>query len=131
MCGRFALTHEFKNMESIPGISFQGFHSRFNIAPTSNIPVVRETGENLYNLDDMRWGLVPHWSGEPSTKFSTFNARAETAASKPAFRDSFKQRRCLIPASGFYEWKKQGSKKQPYYFTDREQRGAFRHRTAH
>lgn len=123
MCGRIALTHQFRKFDTLPGVSFYGVAPRYNIAPTSEIPVVRQSAPDLYRLDRMRWGLVPHWSREPSVKFSTFNARAETASSKAAFRDSFKHRRCLIPSSGFYEWKQVGSKKEPYYFTDAEEKG--------
>ena len=62
-----------------------------------------------------RWGLVPHWSREPRTKYSTINARAETVAEKPSYRDAFKHKRCLIPATGFYEWQRDGGNKTPHH----------------
>jgi putative SOS response-associated peptidase YedK len=70
----------------------------------------------------MRWGLVPSWWSKPlkEMRMATFNARAETVAEKPMFRDAFKKRRCLIPASGYYEWQDTPSGKQPYYFTRRD-----------
>ena len=90
---------------------------RFNIAPSQSIPVVRMTG-GARELAAMRWGLIPHWNTDP--RHAGFvNARAETAAEKPAFRDAFRRRRCLVPADGFYEWKTQGKRKQPYFFRHR------------
>jgi putative SOS response-associated peptidase YedK len=88
---------------------------RFNIAPTQDIPVVRYTDAGR-ELTLMRWGLIPSWSKGPTSGSLLINARSETAAEKPAFRSAFKTRRCLIPADGFYEWKKTGGKKQPYHF---------------
>ena len=72
--------------------------------------------EPVRTLSLMKWGLVPHWSKDPSIATSTINAKSETAATKPAFRDPLKLRRCLIPADGFYEWKRNGGSKQPYCF---------------
>ncbi len=119
MCGRFALTNpKFEKIEAVLGTSFGVVRPRFNISPSQNIPAIRQAGTGGYELDEMHWGLVPHWAKEPKTEFSTFNARMETAETKPAFRDSFKHKRCLIPASGFYEWKTEGKHKTPYYFTD-------------
>jgi putative SOS response-associated peptidase YedK len=77
---------------------------RYNIAPTQPVAVIRP------------WGLIPHWARTPSIATSTINARSETAAAKPAFRDPLKFRRCLIPADGFYEWAKTANGKQPYCF---------------
>src|SRR5262249_45431006 len=62
----------------------------------------------------LRWGLIPFWAEDPKVGYSTINARAETVATKPAFREAFRKRRCLIPADGFYEWQKRGERKQPY-----------------
>jgi putative SOS response-associated peptidase YedK len=64
----------------------------------------------------LKWGLIPSWSADPKIAYRTINARSETAAKSPAFRSAFKDRRCLIPADGYFEWKKVGTKKQPYYF---------------
>lgn len=88
---------------------------RFNVAPTQDIPIVRQT-EAGRELAIVRWGLIPAWSKDAKSGPLLINARSETAAEKPAFRSAFKSRRCLIPADGFYEWKKIGNKKQPYHF---------------
>lgn len=88
---------------------------RFNVAPTQDIPIVRQTDAGR-ELAIVRWGLIPSWSKDAKSGPLLINARSETAAEKPAFRSAFKSRRCLIPADGFYEWKKIGNKKQPYHF---------------
>jgi putative SOS response-associated peptidase YedK len=97
--------------------------SRYNVAPTQKIPIVREEGEKK-RFAIARWGLIPHWAKDMKIGYSMINARAETVASKPAFRNAFRYRRCLIPADGFYEWQViPGSKaKQPWFivFEDRE-----------
>jgi putative SOS response-associated peptidase YedK len=87
---------------------------RFNVAPTQDIPVVRHTDAGR-ELKLMRWGFIPSWSKDAKSGPLLINARAETAAEKPAFRSAFKSSRCLIPADGFYEWKKIAGKKQPYH----------------
>jgi putative SOS response-associated peptidase YedK len=92
------------------------FAPSYNVAPQTNQPIVRldpETGER--ELTVMRWGLVPFWSKDGKAAFNTINAKAETVATSPAFREAFKRRRCLVPADWFYEWKKLDEKsKQPY-----------------
>jgi putative SOS response-associated peptidase YedK len=89
---------------------------RYNIAPTQDVAVVRQEGSTRA-LALLRWGLVPSWSKDPTIGARMINARAETAAEKPAFRAAFKQRRCLVLADGFYEWQSsgQGRQKQPFY----------------
>ena len=91
---------------------------RFNIAPTQNIPTIRQHArEPKRELTEMRWGLIPYWSTDASIGYKMINARAETITSKPAFEEPIRKRRCLIPADGFYEWKKMDSKtKQPFCF---------------
>jgi putative SOS response-associated peptidase YedK len=90
---------------------------RYNIAPTQPVITVRkEHGEKTRRLTTMRWGLIPSWAEDMSIGTQTLNARSETVTSKPAFRDSILRKRCLIPADGFYEWRKMGSVKQPYCF---------------
>ena len=106
MCGRFtlqtpeSLIRELFHLGNSPAIDLK---PRYNIAPSQDIPVIRDT-ENSREIVLARWGLVPHWSKEPETKYSTINARIESIAEKPTYRAPFKQSRCLIPADGFYEW---------------------------
>jgi putative SOS response-associated peptidase YedK len=99
------------------------FAARFNIAPTQPVPVVRmrPAGRELVWL---RWGLVPSWAKDPAIGNRLINARAETAAEKPAFRAALRRRRCLVAADGFYEWQKQqaGRAKQPYFIRLRDDR---------
>lgn len=115
MCGRFTLTTEIQQLrDHFSAGNTVKFHPSFNISPASNIPIVRqEDGDCRLSL--CHWGLIPNWS-KPENKYKAINARAETLAEKPFFRDAFKQRRCLIPATGFYEWKKINGGKQAYYF---------------
>jgi putative SOS response-associated peptidase YedK len=91
------------------------FAPRFNIPPTVDIPVIRFVDEGR-RLSLMRWGLLPSWTKDPKKAPLLNNARAETVTQKPSFRTAFKERRCLIPVDGFYEWQPVGKKKQPYYF---------------
>jgi putative SOS response-associated peptidase YedK len=118
MCGRYALhppraeiITQFKLDECAE------FGPRYNIPPGTDIPVIRQSPEGQRVLHLLRWGLVPHWAKDPSIGAKLNNARGETVAEKPSFRDAFKRRRCLIPASGFYEWKAEGKVKQPYYIS--------------
>lgn len=87
-------------------------HPRYNVAPSQAMPVVVRNSPN--RLVEMQWGLIPAWSKEPRASFSTINARAETLAKSPVFRGPFKSRRCLVPATGFYEWQPAPQGKQPY-----------------
>lgn len=95
------------------------FAPRYNIAPSQAAPVVRVGTDGGRRLDALKWGLVPFWAKDPSIGGRTINARSETASTSPAFREAMRARRCLVPASGFYEWQKvEGStRKQPWYFT--------------
>ncbi len=91
---------------------------RYNVAPGQEIAVLRHAANRPARLlSTMRWGLVPSWSNDPSTGYKTINARAETVATMPAFREPFRLRRCLITADGFYEWKRAGKDKLPFCFT--------------
>ena len=119
MCGRYRLSRKKQIIEEyfdcVSGE--EDWSPRYNIAPTQPIPVIRQNPKNnVRELSLMRWGLIPHWAKEPSIAASTINAKSETAATKPAFRDPLKFRRCLIPADGFYEWKRTATSKQPYCF---------------
>ena len=90
---------------------------RYNIAPTQPVPVIRQNPkETRRELSLMRWGLIPAWAKDSSIATQTINARSETAATKPAFRDPLASRRCLVPADGFYEWSRSGKTKQAYCF---------------
>jgi len=118
MCGRFALKASptelitfFKIAECID------FAPRFNIPPGTDIPVIRRSPEGQRVMHLLRWGLVPHWAKDPTIGNRLANARGESVAEKPAFREAFRKRRCLVPADGFYEWKTEGRTKQPYYFS--------------
>jgi putative SOS response-associated peptidase YedK len=90
---------------------------RYNIAPTQDVLAVRLNPAGEREAVDLRWGLLPFWAKDEKVSYSTINARAETVASKPAFRDAFKKRRCLIAADGYYEWKAEDGGKQPYRIT--------------
>ena len=93
---------------------------RYNIAPTQQILAVRQsTGKEVREAVFLRWGLIPRWAKDPSIGNRMINARAETLAEKPAFRSAFRSRRCLVPSNGFYEWKKEEKRKQPYYIRPR------------
>jgi putative SOS response-associated peptidase YedK len=120
MCGRFKLSRRKQIIEQYfdTAADWQDDWSpRYNIAPTQPVPVIRQNPkEPIRQISQMRWGLIPNWAKVPSIAASTINARSETAATKPAFHDPLKFRRCLIPADGFYEWKRTGTAKQPYCF---------------
>jgi SOS response associated peptidase (SRAP) len=92
-----------------------GIAPSWNVAPTDPLPVVRyDARASERTLDVMRWGLVPFWAREIKVGFSNINAKAEGIEGKPAFREAFQQRRCLVPVDNFYEWKKTATGKQPY-----------------
>ena len=115
MCGRFVLKAPFNELVRLYGLTNNvNLEPRYNIPPTEDVAVVRSR-DGKRTLDMLRWGLVPWWAKDLKVSFSNINAKAETVAEKPAFRDAFKERRCIIPADGFYEWKKLDAKtKQPY-----------------
>lgn len=116
MCGRFTLTLGADELAREFGLALSGLHieKRFNIAPGQVVIVVRPAKAGL-ELDALEWGLVPSWSRDPRGGPRPINARAETVAEKPMFRGPFKNGRCIIPASGFYEWKAEGRGKTPWY----------------
>lgn len=102
MCGRFALYSDpFTLARRFEADAPPELSPRYNVAPSQNIPIVRDEGEKR-RFALARWGLIPHWAKDMKIGYSTINARAETVASKPAFRNAFRHRRCLIPADGFY-----------------------------
>ena len=113
MCGRFTQTDsEDKVMSGFDVLQSEMFlEPRYNICPSQRIPVIIQQN-GLRTLEMREWGLIPFWAKEPNPMI---NARAETAEEKPSFRHAFRKRRCLIPASGFYEWTKEGGQKLPYF----------------
>jgi putative SOS response-associated peptidase YedK len=117
MCGRYAIDPRgLERLVRLLSLPDPKFTAHFDIHPSQTVPVIRDAG-NGPEWAMMRWGLVPHWAKEAKTAYSTFNARVETAAQKPAFREPWKHRRCIIPATGFYEWQAlESGKKQPWYF---------------
>jgi putative SOS response-associated peptidase YedK len=119
MCGRYRLSRGKQIIEEYFDTSpwDNDWSPRFNIAPTQPVPVVRQhPKEPVRQISMMGWGLIPNWAKEGSVATGTINARSETAAEKPAFRDPLRLRRCLIPADGFYEWRRTPTSKQPYCF---------------
>ena len=124
MCGRFTLRTpanlliEQFQLTAIPDLS-----PRYNIAPTQQAPVVRvATDASQREFVMLHWGLVPSWAKDPKMGNRMINARSETVATKPSFRAAFRRRRCLVIADGYYEWKKVGSQKQPFYIRSRDER---------
>jgi putative SOS response-associated peptidase YedK len=116
MCGRYTLTSSGEDLAlafDLPELPF--VPPRYNMAPTQEAAVVRvlEPG-GPRRLDPLKWGLIPFWAKEASIGNKMINARAESVAEKPAYKSSFKNKRCLVAADGFYEWKKEGKLKQPY-----------------
>jgi len=120
MCGRFtqhytwAEVHEFLEILGPP----RNVQARYNVAPTTLVDVVRHDSEGRRELVKMRWGLIPSWWKKPLKDMpATFNARVETVAEKPMFRDAYRKRRCVVPVSGFYEWTGDKKARQPHLFT--------------
>ena len=121
MCGRFSLGATIRVGQLFDLPNWPETPPRYNIAPSQEVPAViqnREVGGREFR--PFRWGLVPSWAKDPVIGNRMINARSETAATKPAFRKPFGERRCLILADGFYEWKRDGSRKQPYYIKLRD-----------
>ena len=122
MCGRFTNKLTWAEIVALYKLALpappHNLQPRYNVCPTDPVDVVTEQDGNR-DFVRMRWGLVPWWWSKPlkELRAATFNARAETVAEKPFFRDAFKRSRCLIPASGYYEWQNIAGGKQPWYFT--------------
>ena len=118
MCGRFAFYSPSEATAALFGAtSATEVVPRYNIAPTQFIAAVRRDEQDSTELVMLRWGLVPFWAKDPSIGNRMINARAETLAEKPSFRDAYKKRRSLILADGFYEWRKEGDSKTPYFIS--------------
>ena len=114
MCGRFAFYSPSEATAALFGAtSSTEVEPRYNIAPTQFIAAVRRDEQDTPELAMLRWGLVPFWAKDPSIGNRMINARAETVAEKPSFRNAYKKRRCLVLADGFYEWRKESDLKTP------------------
>ena len=116
MCGRYTLYHEPSELENYFGTDFPTFAPTYNLAPSQRAPFVFLTPGEERSAGFAQWGLVPYWTKEAGSFKPLINARAETVAGKPSFRQALVRGRCLIPASGYYEWAKQNGAKQPHYF---------------
>lgn len=117
MCGRFIIKRPWSEIHRLyrltvdPGLNLR---ERYNVAPTQDVLVIRADAEKHRTAAELRWGLIPFWAKDTNIGYSLINAMSETVADKPSFREAFKQRRGIIPADGFYEWKKLDAKtKQP------------------
>ena len=118
MCGRFALYHSegvLGPLFDLPADELLLLEPRYNIAPSQGAAVIRSRAGGPREMLLARWGLLPHWADPATFKANLFNARSETAAEKPSFRDAMRRGRCLIPASGFFEWKQDSSPKLPHF----------------
>jgi putative SOS response-associated peptidase YedK len=122
MCGRFTLRTPERDVAEAFDLAPQSleragpWRARFNIAPSQEVAAVRhDAADRARELAWLHWGLVPAWADDPAVGYRMINARSETAATRPAFREAFRRRRCLVVGDGFYEWKRGAKPKQPYY----------------
>lgn len=122
MCGRYLLHTPLDVLQGTFGFAERpNLQPRYNIAPTQTVPIVRRREDGAgRELALVRWGLIPPWAKDPAIGSRMINARAEGIAAKPAFRAAFRKRRCLVPADGFYEWRKQAGGKQPMLIRRRD-----------
>jgi putative SOS response-associated peptidase YedK len=115
MCGRYAITSAPEAIRRLFGYDEQpNFPPRYNVAPTQPVPIVRMT-EGKLRFALVRWGFIPSWVKDPRTFSLLINARGESLGDKPAFRAAMRYRRCLFPADGFYDWRRDGERARPYY----------------
>ncbi len=124
MCGRFVLKHSPGELQARFRFAETRFRlqPRYNIAPSTDVAVVVAAADEPRLLRRMRWGLIPEWALDTRKLPLLFNARSDTLATKPAFRSAFATRRCLVPASGYYEWQKVGTGKQPWFIASSDGR---------
>ncbi|MED4284779.1 SOS response-associated peptidase [Priestia megaterium] len=124
MCGRFSLATDIAELQEQFNFNFNGelaFGSRFNIAPSQQV-LTLGSNEGKRVGTTMKWGLVPYWADDIKIGYKMINARGESVDEKASFKKSFKSKRCLILADGFYEWKKEGKNKQPFRFVMKDER---------
>jgi putative SOS response-associated peptidase YedK len=117
MCGRYVLEPALTALRRHFDLPFDTLEPRYNVAPKQRIPVIRRRDEGGYELVELQWGLIPFWAKDRAMQYNTINAKVERVQSAPSYREPFKKRRCLIPASGFYEWQPAGARKQPWYIS--------------
>ncbi|MDJ0710242.1 MAG: SOS response-associated peptidase [Woeseiaceae bacterium] len=118
MCGRFAFYSPSEAAAALFGVEGSvDLKPRYNIAPTQDIAAIRNAEDDGRELVLLRWGLVPFWAKDPSIGNRMINARAETVAEKPSYRAAYRHRRCVVLADGFYEWKRDGNVKTPYFIS--------------
>lgn len=121
MCGRYSVTSDPEALRRIFGVDTSlNLMPRWNVAPTQEVPVIKADPRVGRALTIMRWGLVPFWAKDIAIGAKLINARADTVNEKPAFRGAFRYRRCLVPADGFYEWKTEAGRKQPWRIARRD-----------
>ena len=122
MCGRFAFYSPAEATTALFGAASGAIEvaERYNIAPTQSVAAIREDAAGARELAMFRWGLVPSWAKDPAIGNRMINARAETVAEKPSYRSAYKHRRCAILANGFYEWRKEGNGKTPWFITTKD-----------
>jgi putative SOS response-associated peptidase YedK len=116
MCGRFGASFQYRDIMAFWNLrgDLPGFAPRYNIAPSQDVPVIIRK-EDRNEIRPMRWGLVPSWAQDPSIGQRMINARAETLLEKPSFKQLVPTRRCLVPADGFYEWRREGNRRVPMW----------------
>ena len=118
MCGRFAFYSPSEAAAALFGVNTAiGVEARFNIAPTQYVAAIRNLEDAERELVMLRWGLIPPWAKDPSIGNRMINARAETVAEKPSFRVAYSRQRCVVLADGFYEWRREGDVKTPYFIS--------------
>ena len=117
MCGRFTQRLSWRELHKLLDLvgTPLNLRPRYNVAPSQDVAVAR-AAEERRTLAMLRWGLIPAWAKDPAIGHRLINARSETVAEKPSFRSAFRHRRCLIPADGFYEWRREGKTRQPWLF---------------
>src|ERR1700730_17411380 len=126
MCGRYILKTPFSELLRLYNLTNSvKLEAYYNVAPTQDVPVVRAEADKERTLSMFRWSLVPYWAIDKKMGYSLINAKAETVGEKPAFREAFAQRRCIIPADGFYEWKKLDAKTKQAYAIVMKDRSVF------